>query len=463
MSDPLDPKASPGKLAAAGVRRVNNLPLYIVAAVGLIFLGVIAMEASDRAARQNAPAKAAAEAPAQGASALADALVSDVPNGIIPADAVASPPLDAEAIADGGPPVPVLRPDDAALASAGGNVGAPNTRLSKQRLDPPTRSPELDQVRQQKLQRLEEAARAGTKVAVELDYHTGAGAPGLSADPPTSPLAAASQLAAVRQQLAAADQSDAEAVYAARLAALQGSGLAADVPPTSAPRNALARFDAKGAEDRWALDAKPAAPRSRYELRAGFVVPAIMISGINSDLPGQLVAQVAQDVFDTATGQHVLIPQGSRLVGSYESDVAFGQSRIFVVWQRIVFPDGKAMDIGAMPGGDAAGYAGLQDRANNHYARLFGSAFLMSGVTAGITLSQDRNQSTGQGVQQQTASGALSEALGQQLGQVTAQLIGKNINRSPTLEVRPGYRLNVIVTKDLTFDSSYSAFDYQRG
>jgi type IV secretion system protein VirB10 len=210
--------------------------------------------------------------------------------------------------------------------------------------------------------------------------------------------------------------------------------------------------------DRWRLDSQPEAPRSPYELRAGFVVPATLISGINSDLPGQIMAQVAGNVYDTPTGKHLLIPQGSRLVGSYSSDIAFGQARVLVAWQRIVFPDGKAMDIGAMPGADGVGYAGFKDKVNNHYLRLFGSAFLMSGVTAGITLSQD-TASANSG-NRQRASDALSEALGQQLGQVAAQLIAKNMNIAPTLEIRPGYRFNVIVTKDMTFSKPYKSFDY---
>ena len=136
--------------------------------------------------------------------------------------------------------------------------------------------------------------------------------------------------------------------------------------------------------------------------------------------------------------------------------VAYGQARVLVAWQRIVFPDGKAMDIGVMPGADSAGYAGFNDQVNNHYFRTFASAFLMSAVTAGITLSQD-NGSTGNS---QRASDALSEALGQQLGQVTAQMIAKNLNIAPTLEIRPGYRFNVIVTKDMTFSKPYQSFDY---
>jgi len=188
-------------------------------------------------------------------------------------------------------------------------------------------------------------------------------------------------------------------------------------------------------------------------------VAATLISGINSDLPGQIMAQIAQNVFDTATGKYLLLPQGSRLVGSYSSDVAYGQARVLVAWQRIVFPDGKAMDIGSMPGADGVGYAGFKDQVNNHYLRLFGSALLMSAVTAGISYSQQQNQTqTPYGTP--SASSAMSEALGQQLGQVTAQLIAKNMNIAPTLEIRPGYRFNVIVTKDMTFSKPYQSFDY---
>ena len=200
------------------------------------------------------------------------------------------------------------------------------------------------------------------------------------------------------------------------------------------------------------------APRSPYELRAGAVLPATLISGINSDLPGQIMAQVAQDVYDTPTGKHLLIPQGSRLVGTYNNGVVYGQERVLVAWTRIVFPDGKALDIGSMPGTDGGGYAGFADKVNHHYVRLFASAILMSAVTAGVTYSQ--RQSDGGDSDRTDASSVLSEALGQQLGQATAQLLAKNLSIAPTIEIRPGYRFNVIVTKDLTFSKPYQSFDY---
>ena len=130
-----------------------------------------------------------------------------------------------------------------------------------------------------------------------------------------------------------------------------------------------------------------------------------------------------------------------------------------MAWQRIIFPDGKTLDIGSMPGADAAGFSGYKDRVNNHFWRVFGSAFLMSGIVAGVNLSQD-NDDSGSLSDRQRASDAMSEALGQQLGQAMSQMIMKNLNIAPTLEIRPGYRFNVIATKDLSFGGSYVAFDY---
>ena len=194
-------------------------------------------------------------------------------------------------------------------------------------------------------------------------------------------------------------------------------------------------------------------------MRAGFVLPATLISGINSELPGQIIGQISQDVYDTPTGQHRLIPQGSRLIGQYSSETQFGQKRVLIAWNRIIFPDGKALDVGSMPGSDGAGYSGLRDKVDSHYMRIFGSALLMSGVTAAVTLSTDDGKNTTDG-DAKTVSGALNEALGQQIGQVAAQLIGKNMNTAPTLSIRPGFRFNVIVMKDMTFSKPYQAYDY---
>jgi len=321
-----------------------------------------------------------------------------------------------------------------------------------------------------KMQQLEAAIKAKTEVPMTAPRSAGS-TPGGKTDrnPPTTREEAITQLAALRQQIDAQTHDDPTASYKAHMQQLQaawsetsGGNTAPRLLQTSTESNKskdLGQFTDSGHGDRWKLDSQSEAPRTPYELRAGFVVPGTLISGINSELPGQIMAQVAQNVYDTPTGKHLLLPQGSRLVGSYSSDVSYGQARVLVAWQRIVFPDGKAMDIGAMPGADSAGYAGFNDQVNNHYLRLYGSAFLMSAVTAGISYSQQQNQSSS-AFQQPTANSAMSQALGQQLGQVTAQMIAKNLNVAPTLEIRPGYRFNVIVTKDMTFSKPYQAFDY---
>lgn len=148
------------------------------------------------------------------------------------------------------------------------------------------------------------------------------------------------------------------------------------------------------------------------------------------------------------------------MVGSYSSDVAFGQEGVLIAWQRLVFPDGKALDIGSMPGADMAGYSGFRDQVDNHLWRIYGSALFMAGITAGASMATDQGQSSGTGFQQPTVSSELSSALGQQLGQVSAQIVSKNLNVAPTLKIRPGYRFNIVTVKDVTFTKAYQSFDY---
>lgn len=184
---------------------------------------------------------------------------------------------------------------------------------------------------------------------------------------------------------------------------------------------------------------------SPNELKAGSVIPATLLTGVNSDLPGQLVAQVNRNVFDSATGRRLLIPQGSRLVGVYDSSVTSGQARVLIAWNRVIFPDGSSIDLGSMPGADRAGQSGLRDQVNNHYGRTFGSAVFLSMFSAGIQLSQPQ-ASVGE---QQTAGQTISAQLGQQLGQLGMETARRNMQIQPTLTIRPGMNLNVQVTQDL--------------
>lgn len=186
---------------------------------------------------------------------------------------------------------------------------------------------------------------------------------------------------------------------------------------------------------------------SPYELRAGAVIPAVMVSGINSDLPGQIIGQVAENVYDTATGAYLLIPQGAKLVGTYDNAVTYGQSRVLVVWNRIIFPDASSLDINGMAGADQGGYSGFSDQVNNHYVRIFGSALLLSLFSAGIQLSQPQASSSSNGTY--TSQQIIAGAVGQQLGNTGSRVIERNLNIAPTLEIRPGYLFNVMVTKDI--------------
>jgi type IV secretion system protein VirB10 len=194
-------------------------------------------------------------------------------------------------------------------------------------------------------------------------------------------------------------------------------------------------------------------PISPYEIKAGHIIPAAMVSGINSDLPGQIIAQVRENVYDTANGEYLLIPQGTRLVGTYDSQIAYGQERVLIAWNRLIFPDSSSLDLKAMPGSDIAGYAGFTDKVDHHYFRTFGSAVLMSVISAGAQLSQPQvsnntNQapSTGQTV---------AASLGSQLSQTGNTLLQKNLNIQPTLKIRPGYLFNVMVNKDLVLPGIY--------
>lgn len=194
---------------------------------------------------------------------------------------------------------------------------------------------------------------------------------------------------------------------------------------------------------------------ARFELKTGSVIPGIMLSGINSDLPGQLIGQVAQNVYDSATGHHLLLPQGSRMIGMYDSRVVAGQSRVLVAWNRIVFPDGSAITLGSMPGTDMAGYSGFSDKTDNHYLRTFGSAAIMSLISGVSAFAADTFKSDTAQNDKPSLQDELGSALSGELGKSSQRLLQKNLNVQPTLTIRPGYRFNMVVRKDIVFDSPY--------
>jgi type IV secretion system protein VirB10 len=189
---------------------------------------------------------------------------------------------------------------------------------------------------------------------------------------------------------------------------------------------------------------------SRNELKRGSVIPATMITGLNSDLPGRISAQVSQNVYDSATGSRLLIPQGSKLFGRYDSKVSFGQERVLVVWTDLVFPNGSTLHIGGMSGTDAGGYGGFRDKVDRHLWRTFGSAALVAIIGTGIDMSMPESSTL---TTQDTASDAARRNFAQSFGRVAEQTITKNLNVQPTISIRPGYQFNVLVDQDIIFPS----------
>lgn len=183
------------------------------------------------------------------------------------------------------------------------------------------------------------------------------------------------------------------------------------------------------------------APVSPWTLQAGSVIAASLITGLNSDLPGMVTAQITENVYDSVTGRSLLIPQGSRLIGSYDSVVAFGQSRALVVWQRIILPDGSSIRIDNVPATDTQGYAGLSDRIDRHTWQLLKGVALSTLLGVGTELSFGSDESD--------LVHAIREAAQQSGARAGDQLVTRNLNIQPTLRVRPGWPLRVVVHKDI--------------
>ena len=186
-------------------------------------------------------------------------------------------------------------------------------------------------------------------------------------------------------------------------------------------------------------------PISPWEVKAGTVIPAALITAINSDLPGEVIAQVTEPVYDHATGRTVLIPQGSRLVGQYDSQVAYGQERALIAWNRVIMPNGASINIGSMTGADLTGASGLHDKVNDHFAQLAKGIVLSTLFSVGAASAQDAAaRGSGELVINSAASGVSTEA--QQVGQ---QITARDLGRQPTITVRAGWPLRVLVNRDM--------------
>lgn len=189
-------------------------------------------------------------------------------------------------------------------------------------------------------------------------------------------------------------------------------------------------------------------PVSPYQVMAGTVIPAALLTGIHSDLPGQVIASVTQAVYDTATGRHLLIPQGARLIGRYDSQVAFGQRRVLLVWTRLVLPDTSSVALDKLPGIDAAGYAGLEDGVDWHWGRILAGVGLSTVLGVGAELAAPDNRLDSEGRSSRIVI-AGRDGLQDAVNQVGKELTRRNLGVQPALTIRPGFPVNVMVNKDL--------------
>jgi len=228
---------------------------------------------------------------------------------------------------------------------------------------------------------------------------------------------------------------------ASTLPSLTGLGLPGQ--PASTAQERQAAFLNAGVDRRTVAPDRVVPPASPYLLQAGAVIPAALITGIRSDLPGQITAQVTESIYDSPTGRLLLVPQGTRIIGEYSNDVGFGQRRILLVWNRLIFPNGRSIVLERQPGADAEGYAGLQDGVDYHWWDLAKAAGLSTLLNVGAELAVD---------DEDRLLRAIRNGGQDTINDAGQQIIRRQLNVAPTLTIRPGFPVRVIVTRDLVLE-----------
>jgi type IV secretion system protein TrbI len=208
-------------------------------------------------------------------------------------------------------------------------------------------------------------------------------------------------------------------------------------PSLASRRNA---FLAAPTDHRTTSPDRLSAPPGSHILQAGSVIAAALVTGIRSDIPGQVTAQVTQNVYDSVKGVHLLIPQGSKLIGQYDADISFGQSRALLVWNRLILPDGRSIILERLPAADPQGYAGLEDRVNYHWGRVAKAAILSTVLGIGAELGNSSSNDIARAIREGT-QGTLNQA-----GQ---QIVSRQLDVPPTITIRPGTPVRVMVVRDL--------------
>ena len=416
------------------IRRLNRVPIIVAIALVVVFFAVIFYGLSSRGLRfgdgQIEPSLA------QPASNDAERLKQGVPDGII------GEPQPAVQLQ----PVPRVEDEPARNPFERGREEAPIPATTK------TPALEPEEVWRARLQRefdeqmlreynrqqmasiqADEAA-ANSPIAINLK--------GLESGSDTTPAAAPQPRSTINRGTGALD--------------LYSAALQAGIGPQNADPNGQAakqQFFNQDIADLGYLPNSVVPQMSPFELKRGSVIPATLVTGINSDLPGRITAQVSQNVYDSATGHRLLIPQGAKLFGRYDSEVSFGQNRVLVIWTDIIFPNGSTLQIGGMAGTDTAGYGGFRDKVDNHYLQTFGSAILVALIGAGTEMLLPQDQ--GNTLNGNSSTDAARRSFTETFGQISEQTVSRNLNVQPTLEIRPGYRFNVLVDQDIVFPKAY--------
>jgi type IV secretion system protein VirB10 len=343
-----------------------------------------------------------------------------------------------------------LQPD--ATASDTGNAAAPGSGEAWMRagplVEPRANSSNPPNARYQELSAEEKELIAAYEREQQARMAPTTTKSGASYSPPGSSSATeSSPLAALLQAVAAK----------ANLETGASPGTAPAESPSADDQNSQARKEAFLAQARKSvpddyLKSTRVPPLSKYEIKAGWEIPAVLEQGLNSDLPGELKALVDSNVYDTATGRYVLIPQGARLVGRYNSVIGYGQNGVQVVWNRIIYPDASSIDLSGMVGQDTQGNSGLRHSVDNHYKRLVGFAVLTSLFNAAFELSQSHR---GTVLQVPGPGEVAGSAVARDVTQLGAEVARRNLNIQPTIKVPAGYKFNVRVNRDIVFESPY--------
>ena len=281
------------------------------------------------------------------------------------------------------------------------------------------------------------------------------GRPIIAAEGQSAPIGLDAEQQRANQETEAARTSK---VFASTTAAVTPQHAASQETPTNTASSSDEAF-AQNGQDRKLLfvnvpvDRRTTAPdrllrpASPFVVQAGTVIPAALITGIRSDLPGQITAQVTENIYDTPTGRARLIPQGARLIGVYDSQVAFGQSRVLLVWTRLIMPNGRSIVLERQQGADAGGYSGLEDEVDNHWPELFKAALLSTVLGVGTELGSGADTGNNTAILQALRLGAANS-----LNQTGQQVVRRNLNIQPTLTIRSGFPVRVVVNRDLVLE-----------